>query len=189
MKRLFLFFTLSLFTFSVGVASITVWRVVKCSCIVCKDDKILDDVFAVLGSAEQYLSKFVINSDKPQKNELGFEQEYVACGFDKSGGEFSRASYKSSDGIKLETTWHRVSSAAKARQELENSLKSTAQEIERIAERNEQGQITSERVVIKSADKFCLLKVDGREFFRIESVSLKHILTFEKQIRKVSFEN
>ena len=103
------------------------------------------------------------------------------------GVPFSYHLYKSSDGIAVTTIIENHSSPASAQRALRNKLRTAIKIIERGPRTETQAEEKGERAVFSFAApvsrkiQAAVIWTDGQQLYRIESLSLKHALAFEKQ--------
>ncbi|HEV8428743.1 MAG TPA: hypothetical protein VGQ41_12655 [Pyrinomonadaceae bacterium] len=125
--------------------------------------------------------------DRKQESALSFNEESSIKGATKDGAPFASQAYQSSDGIGVSVTRENRDSATRASKELQRKLKATTRVIERSPKLDEKGRRVGERVVAMFAlddsqkEQASVLWTNGRQFYYIESLSLKHALEFEKQ--------
>lgn len=122
-----------------------------------------------------------------QEKALEFNEVSSEKGTTKDGAPFSSQLYQSSDGVGLTVTRENRDTADRANKELQRKLKGATRIIERGSKLDEKGQRVGERVVAMFAlddsqkEQASVLWTSGRQFYYIESLSLKHALEFEKQ--------
>jgi len=106
-------------------------------------------------------------------------------GKDLVSGSFHN--YKSNDGVSLTRTMDQYASATRAREQVQWMLGKAVKVIERGPKGPNQGKREGERIVFlwrrwkAGAVEAVVLWTDGPELYLIQSVSLRHVLAFEKQ--------
>lgn len=120
-----------------------------------------------------------------QETEMTFKSMGAGSGKTEDGSEFSFAWMKSADGVVVSTRTERRKSAARAGAVLKKTLRG-AEIIERSPKVNNRGRQIGQRVTARLSQepnkiRYVMVWTEGPDFHYLESVSLPHLLAFEKR--------
>lgn len=131
-----------------------------------------------------------IGQAQPTSNQGEYKLLKAGKGFTKDKITFSFSSYETLDGTVISTRTEFFNSTADMEAQFSTKESSFNEVIERSDIKNIGGEITGKRIVgkhyadEKGIEKYAVIRSSRYKVFYIESVSLNHILDFEKKFYK-----
>lgn len=125
-------------------------------------------------------------NDSVNRQKVQFNPVQFSSGRKANGAHFSAGIYDSTDGVGVKSTVEVYYSAARSKHELTRRIKAATKIIERGNKIMQNGKVVGKRVVLispggtRDTPYVAVLWVDREDLHVIESISLQHVLEFER---------
>jgi hypothetical protein len=116
--------------------------------------------------------------------DIRFRWTMSGSGIRPNGSDFESDAYESSDGVRVDKTLYRFSSASDAEAEFGQRVKSDYHVIANREEKDSVGVVVFQRAVtqISKSGQFFILRRKGDRLLVIDSPSLNHALAYEERL-------